>query len=118
MKDKISVIKLGYVGLPLAVSLSNFYYIYGIEVSNNRIEELKKVIDKNKEISKKKILNINLVKLKDINKFDVYIIGAQNFRTNVILKKIVSLAKTKKTLISLFNNDLKLKSNNLNLINL
>jgi UDP-N-acetyl-D-galactosamine dehydrogenase len=59
MKDEISIIGLGYVSLTLVVSLSNFYHVYGFEVSNNRIEELKKGNDKNKEISKKKNSNIN-----------------------------------------------------------
>ena len=63
MKDKISIIGLGYVGLPLAVSLSNIYHVYGFEVSNNRIEELKKGIDKS---SFRKSLGRNL-KLKPGN---------------------------------------------------
>ena len=32
--------------------------------------------------------------LKDINKFDVYIIGAQNLRINALLRKIASITKT------------------------
>ena len=78
MKDRIAIIGLGYVGLPLAVSLSSFYNVYGFEVSSNRIEELKKGIDKNKEILKKKILNKNLefLNIKDIKNYyaDIFIV--------------------------------------------
>jgi UDP-N-acetyl-D-galactosamine dehydrogenase len=92
MKDKISIIGLGYVGLPLAVSLSDFYHVYGFEVSTNRIEELKKGIDKNKEISKKKILNKNLkfINIKDIENYvsDIFIVTVPtpvyaNFKPNL-----------------------------------
>ena len=38
MKDKIAIIGLGYVGLPLAVSLSKYYSIIGIDQSNDRVQ--------------------------------------------------------------------------------
>jgi UDP-N-acetyl-D-galactosamine dehydrogenase len=60
MKNKISILGLGYVGLPLAVSLSKFYNVYGFDISSSRIEELKNGIDKNKEILKKDVINKNL----------------------------------------------------------
>jgi UDP-N-acetyl-D-galactosamine dehydrogenase len=95
-----------------------------LDIRNSKYLELLKILKKKYKVSlfnfnyQNKIKNINLVELKDINKFNVYIIGAQNLRINALLRKIVSITKTKKTLISLFNNDLKLKGNNLNLINL
>ena len=52
MKNKILVIGLGYVGLPLALNLSKHYEVYGYDKSEKRINELKKKIDKNKEIAK------------------------------------------------------------------
>lgn len=50
MKDKIAIIGLGYVGLPLAVSLSKYYSIIGIDQSNDRVQSLNKFNDSNKEI--------------------------------------------------------------------
>jgi UDP-N-acetyl-D-galactosamine dehydrogenase len=78
MKNKISIIGLGYVGLPLAVSLSKFYNVYGFDISNKRIEELKNGIDKNKEILKKDIANKNLkiFHIRDIEYYsaDIFIV--------------------------------------------
>jgi len=39
---KISVIGLGYVGLPLAIAFSEKYLVVGYDISEWRIEELNK----------------------------------------------------------------------------
>jgi UDP-N-acetyl-D-galactosamine dehydrogenase len=92
MKGKISIIGLGYVGLPLAVSLSKFYHVYGFDISINRVEELKNGIDRNQEILKKDIVNENLkfFHVKDIEKYsaDVFIVTVptpvySNFKPNL-----------------------------------
>ena len=44
-KYKISVIGLGYVGLPLAISLSKHFKIVGYDENNSRIDELRKGIE-------------------------------------------------------------------------
>ena len=74
MKNKILILGLGYVGLPLAVSLSKFYNVYGFDISSSRIEELKNGIDKNKEILKKDIINknLNFFHIENINFFVSY----------------------------------------------
>ena len=78
MKSRISIIGLGYVGLPLAVSLAKFYNVYGFDISRSRIEELKNGIDKNKEILKKNIINkdLNFFHIKNIENYsaDVFIV--------------------------------------------
>jgi UDP-N-acetyl-D-galactosamine dehydrogenase len=78
MKSRISIIGLGYVGLPLAVSLAKFYNVYGFDISSSRIEELKNGIDKNKEILKKNIINkdLNFFHIKNIENYsaDVFIV--------------------------------------------
>ena len=48
---KISVIGLGYVGLPLAVAFSEKYDVIGFDVNSKRIEELKKAYDKTLELN-------------------------------------------------------------------
>ena len=63
MKNKIGVIGLGYVGLPLAISFSKKYKTYGLDINKNRIDELNKFIDSTDEVSKtelKSALNSNL----------------------------------------------------------
>lgn len=47
---KIGVIGLGYVGLPLAVEFGKIYGVVGFDVSESRIAELKKGIDKTLEV--------------------------------------------------------------------
>ena len=50
---KIAVIGLGYVGLPLALEFSKKYPVLGFDLDIKRINQLKKKIDKNNDISKK-----------------------------------------------------------------
>jgi len=53
--DKISVIGLGYVGLPLAVELSKKFTVIGYDIDKNRVNSLKKNIDFTNEISKEEL---------------------------------------------------------------
>tara|TARA_Y100000591_G_scaffold255213_1_gene226957 strand:- start:404 stop:1660 length:1257 start_codon:yes stop_codon:yes gene_type:complete len=59
---KIGIIGLGYVGLPLAIEFSKKFKTYGFDKSKERINQLKKKIDKNNLLNKSE-LNI----LKKIN---------------------------------------------------
>ena len=52
-KIKISILGLGYIGLPLAIKLAQFYETTGFDININRINELKKNIDRTKEVTKK-----------------------------------------------------------------
>lgn len=78
--NKICIVGLGYVGLPLAAKLSNYYEVYGYDKNRKRIIELKEKIDVNNELEKKDLIkldNKNLfftsVKLKK-KVCDIYII--------------------------------------------
>ena len=71
-KDKniISVIGLGYVGLPLAIELGKFFNVVGFDISKERIISLKKNYDlsgevKPEEFKKSKFLSFSYKK-KDI----------------------------------------------------
>jgi UDP-N-acetyl-D-galactosamine dehydrogenase len=48
---KISVVGLGYVGLPLAVELSKYFAVTGFDIKENRITTLKNGIDPTGEVS-------------------------------------------------------------------
>ena len=62
LNEKIAVIGLGYVGLPLATEFAKKYKVVGFDVDKSRIKELKKGIDRTKEIRKKvRLINNNLV---------------------------------------------------------
>ena len=46
----ISVIGLGYVGLPLAVEFGKKYSVIGYDISKKRVDELKTYVDVTNEI--------------------------------------------------------------------
>ena len=75
---KISIIGLGYVGLPLAVEFSKFFQIIGYDKNEDRIRDLKKGIDITNEIEGSEILESRNLKLtkneQDIFDSDIYII--------------------------------------------
>ena len=72
---KISIIGLGYVGLPLALAFSAYYKIVGYDVNKKRVDELNKGVDSNLDVAVRE--NSNLIfsndesDLKDSN---IYII--------------------------------------------
>ena len=51
-KINISVIGLGYVGLPLALAFGKYFNTIGYDINKDRIKSLKKNIDKNNETKK------------------------------------------------------------------
>lgn len=70
-KNKIAVIGLGYVGLPLAVALAKKHTVIGFDIDIDRVESLKKFDDKTGEISShklKKSKNINFTSSKNLLK--------------------------------------------------
>ena len=77
-KEKIAVIGLGYVGLPLLEALSKKFNTVGFDISRSRINQLKKGIDITREInsSKLKKLSFSLTsKVKGIENCSVYIVS-------------------------------------------
>ena len=72
------IIGLGYVGLPLLVSLKKKFQVIGYDISKTRIKELKKHVDRNKEFKQKdlKLKNGSLVTSShvDIKNSNFYII--------------------------------------------
>jgi len=49
-QPKICVVGLGYVGLPLAVELSNYFAVVGFDINKKRIDTLQKGSDPNHEV--------------------------------------------------------------------
>jgi len=72
------IIGLGYVGLPLFVSLKKKFQVVGYDLNKKRITELKKYIDRNNEFDKSdlKLQNKSLISSKhiDIKKSNFYIV--------------------------------------------
>jgi UDP-N-acetyl-D-galactosamine dehydrogenase len=57
MKMKIAIIGLGYVGLPLAHAFSEKYTVFGIDINQERIDELKNGFDRTLELTEYQVKN-------------------------------------------------------------
>ncbi|NLG19029.1 MAG: nucleotide sugar dehydrogenase [Fibrobacter sp.] len=77
-KPEICVVGLGYVGLPLAVELSNYFNVYGFDIKKSRIDILKSGKDPNGEVSDETLKSSNVQFSSEpsiINKADFIIIA-------------------------------------------
>lgn len=54
-KTKVAVVGLGYVGLPLAVALSDYFKVVGFDVNKERVAHLENFIDVSGEITPEKL---------------------------------------------------------------
>lgn len=61
MEDKIGILGIGYVGLPLAVFFCKKYQVVAFDTNESRINELKEGHDRNKQIKKGKLNSKNLL---------------------------------------------------------
>lgn len=61
----IAIIGQGYVGLPLAIEFGKKHTTYGFDVNTERVDELKKGIDKTKEVSPEQLSNATKLKFSD-----------------------------------------------------
>lgn len=59
-KEKICVVGLGYVGLPLACMLAKHFKVVGFDKNPKRIQELKEGVDSTGEVSPKELKKANL----------------------------------------------------------
>ena len=78
MKNKIAIIGLGYVGLPLFIEFSKKNYVIGFDINKSRIDELNKKYDKNHLIAKKDFIFRNSSFLtnnkKDLKNSNIFIV--------------------------------------------
>ena len=56
-EEKISVIGLGYVGMPIAVSFSKHIDVIGFDLNKEKINQYKKGLDPTKEVGDEAIKN-------------------------------------------------------------
>lgn len=76
---RIAIVGLGYVGLPLAVEFGKKYTSVGIDINEGRIEELKKGIDRTRELTKEELISSDQLRfssslLDDFDGNSIYII--------------------------------------------
>ena len=97
----ISVIGLGYVGLPVAVAFAEAgFNVLGFDIDINRIKELKEGHDKTFEVENKRLNNLNLTytdKSDDIGKANFHIITVPTPITNANEPDISHLIKASET---------------------
>ena len=79
MKKKISIIGLGYVGLPLAVAFAKKYKVIGFDINHNRIKELKNNYDRTLEVSVEDLKSVKenikyTSSLEDLKEADIHIV--------------------------------------------
>ncbi|WP_440931802.1 nucleotide sugar dehydrogenase [Candidatus Pelagibacter sp.] len=113
INEIIGVVGLGYVGLPLAVELGKHFKVKGYDISQKRIEEIKKNKDSNNEIPKSEFVKSKkLLVFKDIKELvdcSVIIITTPtpiDFKNTPDLKmlknstiKVASILKKKKIVV-------------------
>ncbi len=79
MKNKIAIIGLGYVGLPLAVAFSKKFEVIGFDINQSRIQELKNGKDYTLEIADYLLSSVSnnlsyTFNIQDIKDCNIYII--------------------------------------------
>ena len=80
MQDKIALIGLGYVGLPLAHAFSSKYPVVGFDINQERVDELNSGFDRTLELTKEQVQESidNGIKyttsLDDIKDCNIYIV--------------------------------------------
>ncbi|MBJ09932.1 MAG: Vi polysaccharide biosynthesis protein VipA/TviB [Flavobacteriales bacterium] len=78
MKDKIAVIGLGYVGIPLAVELGKKYSTVGFDINAERINELNEGFDRTLEITSEALASATQLSyttsVDDLSNCNIYII--------------------------------------------
>ncbi|MHA1558287.1 MAG: nucleotide sugar dehydrogenase [Alphaproteobacteria bacterium] len=77
MSEKIAVIGLGYVGLPLAAALAKHFPVTGLDINRERIRDIQGGVDKTGEVSQAVLKERNLrvtFNEKEIKEHTIYII--------------------------------------------
>lgn len=99
--EKIGIIGLGYVGLPLAVEFGKVLDVIGFDINKDRIEELKKGFDRTKEVdeaelrsSEKLTYSSDLNDLKSVNYFIVTVPTPVDEYKKPDLSPLISASKT------------------------
>ena len=76
--EKIAIIGLGYVGLPLAVEFGKILPVTGFDINNDRINELKRGFDRTREVEPNELAEAKSLNytsdVKDIAGLDYYIV--------------------------------------------
>src|SRR3990170_7592107 len=99
--EKIGIIGLGYVGLPLAVEFGKVLSVVGFDINKERINELKKGIDRTREVehdelkrSSKLMFSSSVEDLREVNYFIVTVPTPIDAFKNPDLRPLEGASKT------------------------
>lgn len=59
-KEKVALVGLGYVGLPLAICMAPVYHVIGFDINPVRIDELQAGFDRTEEVSREQLSLANI----------------------------------------------------------
>lgn len=96
----VSLVGLGYVGLPAAIAFSHKHSCIGFDINKERILELKKGIDKTKEVTSKELLDSKVNFTNDINelkKADFFIVAVPTPVDDAHVPDLIPLEKASAT---------------------
>lgn len=100
MKERIAVIGLGYVGLPIAVSFSKKYEVVGFDISEPRVAELNLGQDSTREVEPEKLKAANVLfstnpeDMKDCTMFIVTVPTPVDENNQPDLRPVISATKS------------------------
>lgn len=72
-KNKIAIIGLGYVGLPLAVEFSKKFKVFGFDINTNRLNDLRNFEDTTLEITPQQLKSLIILKNNNSLKSGLYL---------------------------------------------
>ena len=84
-KKKISVVGLGYVGLPVALAFAKKFSVIGFDINAHRVDLMKKGVDPSEELGPEAVLKIEVkdfpvTVINDIYGDDLYEEGKKKYR--------------------------------------
>ena len=109
MEDKIAVIGLGYVGIPLAVEFGKISKTVGLDINSLRIQELKKGFDRTLEMNEKDLksaVHLSFTEsIEDIKDCNIYIITVPTPINNKNLPDLTPLIESSKSVGTVLKKD-------------
>jgi UDP-N-acetyl-D-galactosamine dehydrogenase len=109
MSDKIAIIGLGYVGIPLAVEFGKKFTTVGFDINTERINELKKGFDRTLEMSFDDLASAThlsyTISVEDLSDCNIYIITVPTPINNKNLPDLTPLRQSTQAIASVLSKD-------------
>ncbi|MFN8769326.1 MAG: nucleotide sugar dehydrogenase [Neisseriaceae bacterium] len=103
----VSVIGLGYVGLPVAVAFGKKSMCIGFDIDENRISELNANFDRTKEVTESDLIESNIIytnKVEELKKADFHIVAIPTPVDNAHKPDLTPMEKASETVAQALKN--------------